>query len=209
MARYTDANCKLCRREGAKLFLKGERCFSDKCAIQKRAYSPGQHGQRHGRKLSEYGVRLREKQKVKRTYGILEKQFKNYFQKASRQKGESGENLLILLERRLDNIVYRVGFAPSRKAARQLVRHRHILVNEKLLDIPSYLVCVEDTIKVQQKSRQMEMIHASLSRMVTEQELSWFSVDKANLTGTLLAIPTREDIPTPAEEQLIVEFYSR
>lgn len=208
MARYTGPNCKLCRRESEKLFLKGSRCISEKCAFEKRGYAPGQHGQSMRRKTSEYGLQLREKQKVRRIYGILERQFQNYFVKADRKKGITGENLLQLLECRLDNIVYRLGFAPSRKSARQLVRHRHFTVNGHIVDIPSFQIRVSDIIKVKDKSKSMDMIHSSLKDSRAE-ELAWLRLNKAGLEGELLEIPKREDIPTPAQEQLIVELYSK
>ena len=209
MARYIGPNCRMCRREGTKLFLKGERCISDRCSFERRGYAPGQHGQSMTRKRSEYEHQLREKQKAKRTYGVLEKQFRNYFKKAEREKGVAGENLLQLLECRLDNLVYRLGFAPSRKAARQLIRHRHFQVDDRTVDIPSYKVSVGDIISVREKDRQLEVIHRALTEMGKTRELPWLSVDKVNLTGTLLEIPKREDIPTPVEERLIVELYSR
>ena len=208
MARYTDANCKLCRREGEKLFLKGTRCLSEKCAFEKRAYAPGQHGQNMRRKVSEYGHQLREKQKVRRVYGVLERQFHNYFERADQKKGITGENLLQLLECRLDNIVYRLGFAPSRKAARQLVRHRHFSVNGRIVDIPSYNVRVNDIIRVKDKSKSLDVFHIALKESRGE-ELVWLRLNKAGLEGELLEIPKREDIPIPAQEQLIVELYSK
>lgn len=208
MARYTDANCKLCRREGEKLFLKGSRCLSEKCAIDRRAYAPGQHGQNIRRKVSEYGLQLREKQKVRRIYGILERQFRNYFEKAERKKGITGETLLQLLECRLDNIVYRLGFAPSRKAARQLVRHRHLTVNGRIVDIPSYNVRVGDVVRIKDKSKSMDIVHMALKESRGE-EIPWLRLNKAGLEGELLEMPKREEIPTPAQEQLIVELYSK
>jgi len=208
MARYTDANCKLCRREGDKLFLKGTRCLSEKCAFEKRTYAPGQHGQNVRRKVSEFGHQLREKQKVRRVYGILERQFRNYFIKAAQKKGITGENLLQLLECRLDNIVYRLGFAPSRKAARQLVRHRHFSVNGRIVDIPSYNVRVNDVIRVKDKSKSMDIFHMALKESRGE-ELAWLRLNKAGLEGELLQIPKRDEIPIPAQEQLIVELYSK
>jgi len=208
MARYTGPNCKLCRREGEKLFLKGGRCLSEKCAFEKRAYAPGQHGQNMRRKVSEYGLQLREKQKVRRIYGILENQFHNYFVKADRKKGITGENLLQLLECRLDNIVYRLGFAPSRKSARQLVRHRHLTVNGKIVDIPSYQVRANDIIKVKDKSKSLDIIHLALKDSHAD-DLAWLRLNKAGLEGELLGIPKRDEIPTPAQEQLIVELYSK
>ncbi|MBN1637471.1 MAG: 30S ribosomal protein S4 [Ignavibacteriales bacterium] len=208
MARYIDANCKLCRREKQKLFLKGSRCNTDKCSLEKRNYIPGQHGLSRRMKFSEYGVQLREKQKVKRMYGLVETQFKNYYEKALRQKGVTGANLIKLLERRLDNIVFRLGFAASRKEARQLVLHRHFLVNDKLVNIPSYLVSTGDVISVREKSKQLDVIHKSL-RKVKDHQYSWLEVDKAKLTGTILQIPEREEIPIQANEQLIIELYSK
>lgn len=209
MARYIGPNCRLCRREGTKLFLKGERCTSDRCSFERRGYAPGQHGQSMTRKRSEYEQQLREKQKAKRIYGVLERQFRNYFKKAERMKGIAGENLIRFLECRLDSLVFRLGFAPSRKAARQLIRHRHFLVNDQIVDIPSYQVSPGDVIKVREKSRKLEGIHDSLAKMGKGKELPWLSVDKVNLTGTLLQAPKRDEIPVPVEERLIVELYSR
>ncbi|MDF1611027.1 MAG: 30S ribosomal protein S4 [Stygiobacter sp.] len=208
MARYTGSSCKLCRREKQKLFLKGSKCFSEKCPLEKRNYAPGQHGLSRRAKFSEYGVQLREKQKVKRIYGLLETQFENYFEKANRQKGVTGGNLIKLLERRLDNVIYRLGFAPSRKAARQLILHRHFTVNNKLVDIPSYLLNAGDVIAVREKSKKLDVIHDSLRR-TKDNIYSWLTVDKASLTGTFLQIPEREEIPLNANEQLIVELYSK
>ncbi|KAA0228333.1 30S ribosomal protein S4 [bacterium] len=209
MARYIGPVCKLCRREEKKLFLKGAKCTSPKCPIEKRNFPPGQHGKNRRFKVSEYGVQLREKQKMRRIYGLLEKQFHNTYKKALRVKGVTGENLLRLLERRLDNIVYRLGFAPSRNAARQLVRHRHFMVNDRLVDIPSYLVKSGDVIKVREKSRKLEIIHASMRRMREGKALPWLDLNKANMTGTVLEIPGRADIPTEVNEALIVELYSK
>jgi small subunit ribosomal protein S4 len=209
MARYIDANCKLCRREGQKLFLKGARCFSDKCAFERRPYAPGQHGQRMRRKISEYGIQLREKQKVRRIYGIFEKQFRNYFKKAERIKGITGENLLALLECRLDNVIYRLGFAPSRKAARQLVLHKHFSVNGRTVNIPSYHLKPKDIIKVREKSANLDVIHEALKASGRGTDISWLRTDKAKLEGELLEIPRREEIPIVVQEQLIVELYSK
>ena len=209
MSRYTDANCRICRREGVKLFLKGDRCFSDKCAVDRRAFPPGQHGSVGRRKPTEYGLRLREKQKMRKTYGIAEGQFRSYFVKAARTKGNTGERLLQLLEMRLDNIVYRLGFASSRKAARQLVRHRHILINDRIVNIPSYIVRAGEVIQVKEKSRQLDSIHSSLSAASQRTAVNWLDVDKTTLTGQLLEAPIRENIPTPAQEQLIIELYSK
>jgi len=208
MARYRDANCKLCRREGEKLFLKGARCYSEKCAVERRQFPPGQHGQNMRRKVSAYGLQLREKQKVRRAYGILETQFHNYYVKASARTGVTGEALVQFLERRLDNLVYRLGFAPSRKAARQLVRHRHILVNGRIVDIPSYLVTAGSVIKVKDKSRNLELIHAAM-KMGRADEYSWLRLNKAALEGELIEVPARSEIPLTANEQLIVELYSK
>lgn len=209
MARYTDSSCKLCRREGVKLFLKGERCYLDKCSFEKRSYAPGMHGQRQGRKPSEYALQLREKQKAKRQYGVLESQFRGYYRKAARRKGVTGELLLQTLESRLDNVTHRLGFAPSHKAARQLVRHRHIMVNGRIVDVPSFQVTPGDTIQVREKSRQLTLIHDSIKRVGDGRQAAWLSLDKVNLTGTVLDYPDREAIPTPVEEQLIVELYSK
>ncbi len=208
MARYTGSVCKLCRREKQKLMLKGQKCFTDKCPIEKRNYAPGQHGLSRRSKVSEYGIQLREKQKIKRSYGLLETQFRNYFEKASRQKGRTGENLVKLLERRLDNVVYRLGLAPSRKSARQLVSHRHVTVNDGLVDIPSFLVMPGDVIKIREKSKKLDMIHSSLKRM-KDSLYSWLTIDKATLSGVFLQIPERSEIPLNANEQLVVELYSK
>ena len=191
-----------------KLYLKGERCFTDKCSVEKRAYPPGQHGQRRP-KLSDYGVRLREKQKVKRIYGVLEKQFRRYFQKAAKQKGVTGAALLVTLERRLDNIVHRLGFASSVKAGRQLVRHRHILVNGKIVDIPSYQVSKGDVIEIKPKSRENEKIKESLTAAQRRGIPAWLSLDAANFKGTVIELPKREDITPQIQEQLVVELYSK
>jgi small subunit ribosomal protein S4 len=209
MARYIGPVCKLCRREEKKLFLKGAKCTTPKCPVEKRNFAPGQHGRTRRAKMTEYGVQLREKQKMRRIYGLLERQFSNTYHKALRMKGVTGENLLRLLERRLDNIVYRLGFAPSRNAARQLVRHRHFTVNDRLVDIPSYLVKAGDVIKVRDKSRKMELIHASMRKMREGKFLPWLDLNKANMTGTVLDIPGRADIPTEINENLIVELYSK
>jgi small subunit ribosomal protein S4 len=208
MARYTDSVCKLCRRERQKLFLKGQKCFTEKCPIEKRNYPPGQHGLSRRAKISEYGIQLREKQKIKRTYGLLETQFHSLFEEASRRKGRTGENLIKLLESRLDNVVYRLGFASSRKSARQLVRHRHIIVNEGLVDIPSYMLKPGDVIKIKEKSKKLEAIHESLKR-VKDNVYSWLSIDKATLSGSFIQLPERSEIPLNANEQLVVELYSK
>ncbi len=206
MARYTDASCRLCRREGQKLFLKGERCYSTKCALEKRNYAPGQHGQSR-KKISEYGLQLREKQKAKRFYGLLETQFRNLFDKAAKRKGMTGENLLIMLESRLDNVVFRMGFASSRKEARQLVNHGHFTVNGKKVDIPSFEVKAGDVIKVKEKSTSSPKFKEI--KEMTISVPSWITVDVDKLEGKVVALPKREDIDTPIEEHLIVELYSK
>ena len=209
MGRYTDANCRLCRRERQKLFLKGTKCFTEKCPVERRGFPPGQHGQSRRAKISEYGVQLREKQKVRRMYGLMETQFRNYFDKALKQTGRTGETLVRLLERRFDNVVYRLGFAPSRKAARQLIIHGHFLVNNVPVDIPSYLLKGGDLIQVRERSKKLDVIHSSMKRMKDTAMLPWLSLDKAAMSGTFLNIPERADIPLNANEQLIVELYSK
>ena len=208
MARYTDSVCRLCRREGTKLFLKGEKCFSSKCAVSKRPTPPGQHGQARQRKPSEYGLQLREKQKARRAYGLLEGQFFRTYERASNMKGVTGENLLSLLERRLDNVVYRAGFAASRPQARQLVLHGHFQVNGKKVDIPSYEVDQNDVITVKVKSKEMELFKAARegsNRVVPK----WLTVNADELTATVSALPARDDIDFSLQENMIVEFYSR
>ena len=209
MARYTDASCRLCRREKQKLFLKGTKCFTEKCPVERRAFPPGQHGQSRRQKISEYGVQLREKQKVRRMYGLQEKQFRNTFERALKQTGRTGELLVKLLERRLDNVIYRLGLAPSRKAARQLVNHGHFHVNNSPVDIPSYLLKAGDTIQVRDKSKKLEILHSSMKRMKDTAMLPWLSLDKAAMVGIFLNVPERADIPLNADEQLIVELYSK
>ncbi|NQV17862.1 MAG: 30S ribosomal protein S4 [Armatimonadetes bacterium] len=211
MARYTGPSCKLCRREGTKLFLKGSRCNSDKCAFEKRAYIPGEHGNAKGfrRRLSDYGIHLREKQKVRRIYGILEKQFRKYFKMAAKKSGITGENLLQFLECRLDNIIYRMGFAPSRKSARQIVRHGHILVNGRKVNIPSFLVRSDDEISIKEKSRGMTLIQEAMEASTEVSNYEWFEVDKDQFMGKILSIPTRIQIPLDVDERLIVEYYSK
>ncbi len=209
MARYRGSVCWLCRREGEKLFLKGSRCYSEKCAIERRNFPPGQHGFNVRRKISDYGIQLREKQKVKRIYGLLENQFHNYYLKATQQKGVTGENLLVFLETRLDNIVYRLGFAPSRKSARQLIRHRHFMVNGRIVDVPSYLLRPSDVVRVKEKSKGLDIIHMALRESDRAVDLPWLRLNKANLEGELLERPKREDIPLTCQEQLIVELYSK
>lgn len=209
MARYTDPSCRLCRRERQKLFLKGTKCFTEKCPVDRRGFPPGQHGQSRRTKVSEYGVQLREKQKVRRTYGLMETQFRNYFARALQQTGRTGETLVKLLERRFDNVVYRMGFAPSRKAARQLITHGHFFINNQAVDIPSYLLKAGDVVQVREKSKKLEVLHASMKRMKDTAMLPWLSLDKAAMTGTFLNVPERADIPLNANEQLIVELYSK
>ncbi|CUS98245.1 SSU ribosomal protein S4P [Candidatus Kryptobacter tengchongensis] len=209
MGRYTGPVCKLCRRERMKLYLKGEKCYTEKCPLERKNYPPGQHGPLRRARLSEYGIQLREKQKLRRIYGVLERQFRRYFEMATRQKGKTGENLIKILERRLDNVVYRLGFAPSRKAARQLVKHRHILVNGKIVDIPSYLVEPGDEIRVRDKSKELEIIHNSLKRVTESSLVPWLQLNKATLSGVFMYIPERSEIPINVNEQLIVELYSK
>lgn len=206
MSRYTDANCRLCRREGQKLFLKGDRCYGSKCAIDRRNYAPGQHGQGRA-KISDYGLQLREKQKAKRFYGLQETQFRNLFDKAARKQGITGENLLILLETRLDNVVFRLGFASSRKEARQLVSHGHFTVNGKKVNIPSFTVKAGDVIKVKEKSTNSPKFKEVKEMSITVP--SWITVDVEKLEGKVLSVPTREEIDTPVAEHLIVELYSK
>lgn len=208
MARYTGPSCKLCRREGEKLFLKGDRCYTEKCAINRRAYSPGQHGQQR-RKLSEYGMQLREKQKARRFYGVLEKQFRKYFEMATNMKGVTGENLLRILESRLDNVVYRLGLATSRPEARQLVRHNHFYVNGKRVNIPSYLLKPGDIITVTEKSRNSEKFKEILEKTRGKVIPKWLEFDSDNLTGKVVSLPSREEIDLPVQEHLIVELYSK
>ncbi len=209
MARYTGPVCKLCRREGEKLFLKGNRCVTVKCSFEKKSYAPGQHGVSQRTKLSEYGIQLREKQKVRKIYGILEKQFRNYFARADRLKGVTGENLLKLLESRLDNTIFRLGFAQSRNQARQLVLHRHFLVNGRIVDIPSFILKPGDVIMVKEKSRRLVVIHESMKRIRDEDMYSWLTLDKAKMEGVFSDIPNRADIPIQVQENLIVELYSK
>ncbi len=211
MARYSGPVCKLCRREEQKLFLKGTRCYTEKCAIERRGYPPGIHGRQAARrrKQSEYALQLREKQKVKRIYGVLETQFKNYFVEAARQSGVTGENLLVMLERRLDNVVYRLGLAPSRKGGRQLVRHRHVMVNGRTVDVPSYQVAPGEQITIKEKSREMPLILGAIESRGKEGTPPWLEVDFKTMSGRMLELPTRETIPIAAEEQLIVELYSK
>jgi len=209
VARYRTSVCRLCRREGMKLFLKGERCYTDKCAIERRNYPPGEHGQRRRVKLSEYSIQLREKQKLKRTYGVLERQFRNYFEMAERGRGITGENLLVLLERRLDNMVYRMGFTSSRTEARQLVRHGHFAVNGRKVNVPSYLLRGGDTVSVREKSRSLARIQESLELARRRGVPEWLDADPAAWTGTVRALPKRTDLTMPINEKLVVELYSK
>jgi small subunit ribosomal protein S4 len=209
VGRYTDSVCRQCRREGEKLFLKGDRCYSEKCAVQKRPFVPGQHGQKRKQKTSEYGLQLREKQKTKRIYGVLEKQFRNYYQKAERQKGIAGENLLVLLERRLDNVVFRLGLASSRKEARQLVTHDHFMINGKKANIASMLVAVGDNIQVKPSMVDSPKFQELKAAGAYKTPPDWLEVDIDNLMGRVLALPTRDKVDTAVNEQLIIELYSR
>ena len=208
MARYTEAVCRLCRREGQKLFLKGDRCYSGKCAIEKRAYAPGQHGQAR-KKLSEYGLQLREKQKAKRFYGVLEGQFAHYYELAEKKNGVTGENLLQILESRLDNVIYRLGFGLSRAEARQLVVHGHFLVNGQKVDIPSYLVKAGDVVTIKETSRNLPKIKAIIEATEGKNIPSWLDLDTNTLTGKVVTLAKREDIDIEIEEHLIVELYSK
>ena len=209
MATYRDAKCRLCRREGEKLFLKGSRCFTEKCAFERRGYAPGEHGKDRRPKETNYGHQLRMKQRARRIYGVLEAQFRNYFAKAERQKGVTGEVLLLQLERRLDNLVFRLGFAPSRSAARQLVRHAHFMVNNRTVNIPSYQVKMGDEIRVRTGSRELTAIQSSLEGAKGREMMSWLSLDAEKLSGRLLEYPSRGNIPTKVSESLIVELYSK
>ena len=208
MARYTGPSCRLCRRERLKLFLKGERCYSEKCAVDRREYPPGQHGQNR-KKFSDYEIQLREKQKVKRIYGVMDKQFRKYFEEASRQKGITGENLLLILERRLDNMVYRMGFASSRNEARQLIKHNHFGVNGRRVNVPSFLLKTGDVVELKEKSRNIARIQESLEGVSRRSIPRWLEVDKDNLRGKVISLPAREELTMPINEHLIVEFYSK
>jgi small subunit ribosomal protein S4 len=208
LARYRESVCRLCRRESIKLFLKGDRCYSDKCAFERREYAPGDHGQGR-RKTSDYGVQLREKQKLKRIYGLLERQFRGYFHKADRQKGITGTNLLVYLERRLDNMVFRMGFASSRTEARQLVLHNHFTVNGQKVNVPSYLVKVGDVIQVRERSRNVLRIQEAMETVARRGVPSWLELEKNDFKATVKALPAREDLTMPVQEQLVVELYSK
>ena len=209
MAVYHDARCRLCRREGMKLFLKGSRCFTDKCAFERRGYAPGEHGKSRRIKETNYGQQLREKQKARRIYGLLERQFRHFFTKASETKGVTGEALLQMLERRLDNVVFRLGFAASRSAARQLVRHGHVQVNGRLVDIPSYQVRAGDEIALRERSRKLIVVQNSLEARKGQGVPEWLELNADTPSGRVLNIPTRQSIPVPINEQLIVELYSK
>lgn len=209
MARYTGPVCRLCRREGEKLFLKGEKCYTEKCPVDRRSYPPGQHGQGRRQRPSDYGLHLREKQKLRRIYGVLERQFERYYEEAARRKGVTGETLLILLESRLDNVIYRLGFAPSRAAARQLVMHGHFTVNGRKVDIPSAQVKVGDVIAVKESSRDVAMIKESVQAAQSRGIAPWLELDAEGLKGTVKALPTRDQIDVRVQEHLIVEHYSR
>ena len=209
MARYRGSVCRICRRENIKMFLKGDRCFSEKCAFDRRSYPPGQHGQRRGRKQSDYGIQLREKQKVKRMYGLSEKQFRLTYEKADRQRGVTGTNLLVLLERRLDSVVYRLGFANSRSQGRQFVRHSHFTINGRKANIPSQLVKVDDVVEVKEKSRKVQSINDSLEAVARRSVPQWLELEKDTFKGSMKSIPAREDFTMPIQEQLIVELYSK
>jgi small subunit ribosomal protein S4 len=208
LARYREAVCRLCRREGIELYLKGDRCFTDKCAIKRRGYPPGQHGQRRP-KHSDYGVQLREKQKAKRIYGLLERQFRNAFEKADRMKGKTGDNLLILLERRLDSVAYKLGFAVTRRESRQMVGHGHFLVGGRKVNIPSFLVRPGDVIELREKSRKIPSVNEALDAVVRKGIPSWLELDRENFRGSVKALPSRAEIKEPIQEQLIVELYSK
>ena len=209
MARYTGAVCRLCRREGQKLFLKGDRCYTEKCALERRAYAPGQHGNARNKKLSEYGLQLREKQKAKRYYGVQESQFEGYFEMASKRTGMTGENLLSILECRMDNVVYRLGFAMSRAEARQLVRHGHFTVNGAKVNIPSYLIKVGDVIELKEGSRSLDKFKGSLEANASRPIPKWLDFDQNNKVAKVVAAPAREDVDLPIQEHLIVELYSK
>jgi small subunit ribosomal protein S4 len=209
LARYKESACRLCRREGLKLFLKGDRCYGEKCAFERRGYAPGEHGQLRRKQQSDYGVQLREKQKLKRMYGLLEKQFRGYFEKADSKKGITGTNLLIYLERRLDNMVYRLGFASSRNEARQLVRHNHFIVNGNKVNIPSYLLNVGDTIEITEGSKQNNKIIEAMETVARRGVPQWLELEQENFKGKVKMFPTREELTMPIQEQLVVELYSK
>jgi small subunit ribosomal protein S4 len=209
LANNRGSDCRICRRENVKLFLKGDRCYSDKCAFDRRSYPPGQHGERRGRKASDYGIQLREKQKIKRIYGLSEKQFHLFFERADHQKGITGTNLLVALERRLDNVVYRLGFANSRTQARQLVQHSHFTVNGRKVNIPSFQVKVGDAVEVRERSKKIQLIQDSLDAVVRRGIPQWLDLEKDSLKGMIKSLPVREDLTMPMQEQLVVELYSK
>jgi small subunit ribosomal protein S4 len=209
LARYTGSVCRICRRENVKLFLKGDRCYGDKCAFDRRSYAPGEHGQRRRGKTSDYGIQLREKQKVKRMYGLSEKQFHLFFENADRQKGITGTNLLVLLERRLDNVVYRLGFTNSRSQGRHFVRHNHFMVNGKKVNIPSYLIKIGDEITLREKSKKVQAINDALDAVVRRGVPQWLDLEKDQMKGVVKNYPVRDDLTMPMQEQLIVELYSK
>jgi len=209
LARYTDSSCRLCRREGLKLFSKGDRCYSEKCSFERRDYVPGDHGQAHKKQRSDYGVQLREKQKLKRLYGLLEKQFRGYFEKADQQKGITGTNLLIFLERRLDNMIFRMGLANSRVEARQLISHGHFLINGKPVNIPSYLLKAGDEVSVKEGSRKITRVLEAMETVARRGVPHWLALDKENFKASIKLLPVREDLTMPVQEQLVVELYSK
>ena len=209
MARYTDSSCRLCRREGLKIFLKGDRCYSEKCSFERRGYAPGDHGQMHKKQRSDYGVQLREKQKLKRLYGLLEKQFRGYFEKADQQKGITGTNLLVFLERRMDNMIFRMGLANSRVEARQLISHGHFLINGKPVNIPSYLLKAGDEVSVKEGSRKITRVLEAMETVARRGVPQWLELDKENFKASIKILPVREDLTMPVQEQLVVELYSK
>ena len=209
MARYTDSSCRLCRREGLKLFSKGDRCYSEKCSFERRDYVPGDHGQAHKKQRSDYGVQLREKQKLKRLYGLLEKQFRGYFEKADQQKGITGTNLLVFLERRMDNMIFRMGLANSRVEARQLISHGHFLINGKPVNIPSYLLKAGDEVSVKEGSRKITRVLEAMETVARRGVPQWLELDKENFKASIKILPVREDLTMPVQEQLVVELYSK
>jgi len=209
LARYTDSSCRLCRRENLKLFLKGDRCYSEKCAFERRGYAPGDHGQAHKKQRSDYGVQLREKQKLKRLYGLLEKQFRGYFKKADQQKGITGTNLLIFLERRMDNMIFRMGLCNSRVEARQLISHGHFLINGKAVNIPSYLLKAGDEVSVKEGSRKITRVLEAMETVARRGMPHWLELDKENFKASIKMLPVREDLTMPVQEQLVVELYSK
>ncbi|MBS3808644.1 MAG: 30S ribosomal protein S4 [Desulfobacterales bacterium] len=209
MSRYRESVCRICRRENLKLYFKGDRCYSDKCAFDRRSYPPGQHGQRRGGKISDYGLQLREKQKVKRMYGLSEKQFRLFFHRADRGKGVTGTNLLVMLERRLDNVVYRLGFANSRAQARQLVKHDHFLINGRKVNIPSYQVSAGEVVEVREKSKEIAAISEAMEAVIRRSMPQWLELDKEAMKGSIRTLPVRDDITMPIQENQIIEFYSK